>query len=141
MDDMTSGNFLHIFFTLYFAAGLINVYQIVCFINVRVRLSELIIFLAKCTSFGIERRDKYGCDCTAIRSSMCSELEREKAELTLNSVPASDIKSRQTVASLLQQLQKQKQINVRIFRCTLLYHMNVDQCAATNDITIEYNGF
>ena len=45
---------------------------------------------------------------------MCSELEREKAELTLNSVPLSDTKSRHTVASLLQQLQKQQQINVRI---------------------------
>jgi len=52
-----------------------------------------------------------------IKNSICSELEREKAELTLNSVPASDVKSRQTVANLIHQLQKQKQINVRI--CTV----------------------
>jgi len=55
--------------------------------------------------------------CVVIQSSKCSELEREKAELTLNSVPTGDIKSRQTIASLLQQLQKQQQINVRMFVC------------------------
>jgi len=49
-----------------------------------------------------------------IQSSICSELQREKAELTLNTVPISDTKSRRTVASLLQQLQKEQQINVRI---------------------------
>ena len=52
------------------------------------------------------------CDCVVIQSSICSELEREKAELMLSSVPASDVKSRQTVASLLQQLQKQQLVTV-----------------------------
>jgi len=65
------------------------------------------------------------CISVVIQNSICSELEREKAELTLNSVPLSDAKSRQTVASLLQQLQKQQQVNVRIgviFLTLLAYH-------------------
>ena len=53
----------------------------------------------------------------AVQSSLCAELERDKAELMLNSLPVSDTKSRQTVASLLQQLDRQQQINVRIVSC------------------------
>jgi len=72
--------------------------------------------------------------CVAIQSSVCSQLEREKAELTLSAVPAGDIRSRQTVASLLQQLQKQQQVNVsivKLFLCQndmlfVLYHINIE---------------
>ena len=74
----------------------------------------------------------------AIQSSLCSELEREKAELTLNSVPASDSKSRQTVASLLQQLQRQQRINVRIVVfCVVSAHPAVNiHCWLLADITV-----
>ena len=66
------------------------------------------------------------CTCVVIQSSICSELEREKAELTLNSVPVSDVKSRHTVASLLQQLQKQQQINVRLVALCFVSHRHTD---------------
>jgi len=58
------------------------------------------------------------CICVVVQRSVCSELERENAELKLNSVPAGAFKSRQTIAGLLQQLQKQQQVNVRI----AMYH-------------------
>jgi len=74
------------------------------------------------------------CTYVVIQRSVCSELEREKAELTLNLVPASDIKSQQTVADLLQQLQRQKQINVRILQCTL-YYLNT-----SSENAVQYNG-
>jgi len=109
--------------------GLISMYQYACFVNVDMSQLFLFVQINNCSLVSLLM-----CTCVVIQRSICSELEREKAELTLNSVPASDIKSRQTVADLLQQLQKQKQINVRILQCTL-YHMN-----ACSENTVEYNG-